>query len=248
MSGICQVMVMAKSCRVALAQIKISENPDTNLKKILSCIRKASKAKADIIVFPETCIFLRSRQKVVGLKNHLHAIRSACKEYGIWCIVGSYQMKKGKRYNTTFLIDRSGKIVYTYDKVHLWTTEKGVSPGKRNRVVKTEFGKIGIICCWDFAFPEYIRKLSRAGAWIIFCPSYTIDYQKAPEVLEHIQLIRAFENSCYFVFADAFSQETYSRSCMAYPVKVIKEIRRREGLLVGYLDPSKMPVFTPVNR
>src|SRR3989338_10655019 len=97
MSGICQVMVMAKSCRVALAQIKISENPDTNLKKILSCIRKASKAKADIIVFPETCIFLRSRQKIVGLDNHLRSIQAACKMHKIWCVVGSYQIKKTKK-------------------------------------------------------------------------------------------------------------------------------------------------------
>lgn len=237
MFGIYREILMNKSCRVAIAQIKISEHPEANIKKILSYIKKASKKKADIVAFPETCIFLRPKQKIVGLKKYLRAIQETCKAHRIWCIVGSYQMRKGKKYNTTFLINRKGKIVYTYDKVHLWRTEQeSVCPGKKNHAVQTEFGKIGIVCCWDFAYSAFIRKLSKQGAWIIFCSSYTIDYGEDPEVLEHIPLIRAFENSCYFVFVDAFTKETYSRSCVTKPAKIMKEIRNKEGLIVAELS------------
>ena len=53
----------------------------------------------------------------------------------------SYKIRN-KIYNSAFLIDDNGNVIYRYDKVNLWLNErKEKVNGKRNNVVKTKFIK-----------------------------------------------------------------------------------------------------------
>ena len=94
--------------------------------------------------FGETSLNTNDR-KNIDISKELADIQKKCRENSIYCIFGSYTSENKKIKNTIFLINRSGNIQYKYYKVHLWLTEKGkITPGKTNRVVKTDFGKIGI--------------------------------------------------------------------------------------------------------
>jgi len=75
-------------------------------------------------------------------------------------------------YNTAVLIDRRGEIIGKYRKVYLPEGEldQGCSPGNSYPVFDTDFGRIGIMICWDSSFPEPARALSAGGAEIIFLP------------------------------------------------------------------------------
>ena len=222
--------------RVAAAQVKVTEDIDANLQRILKFIDDAKSKKVDIVCFPECCLNTVAENKA-DVSKQIEEIRAKCKERQIWCIFGSYVSESGKTTNSVFLIDRSGRIKYKYDKVHLWISEKkNVVPGVSNNVIDTEFCKIGIIDCWDFAFPSYVQQLSKSGAKIIFCPNYLVDSEEDQEAMRTIPLVRAFENIAFFVSCDAFAGDTLSESYICHPLKVMKSIVRKEGMIITDLN------------
>ncbi|HLD05433.1 MAG TPA: carbon-nitrogen hydrolase family protein [Candidatus Nanoarchaeia archaeon] len=221
--------------KVAVAQIKVTSKIDTNLRKILDSIDKAKSKKADIVCFPEVC--LNPTYKSLDVSKQIKAIQERCKQRSIWVIIGSHVPAGKKLKNSVFLIDRSGKIKYRYDKIHLWISEENkITPGKVSRVIDTEFGKIGVINCQDFVFPSFIQKLSKAGAKIIFCPMYIFDFQKDADVLRKIPLVRAFENICYFITSAAFAPGTLAESFICHPQRVLKKIEHKEGIIYANLN------------
>jgi len=107
-----------------------------------------------------------------------------------------------------------------------------------NRAIRTDFGTIGIIICFDFAFPEFIKKLSLQGAEIFFCPSFMVDYRGWEDMLRVMPLMRAFENTCYFVHCDAVTSDkrTAAMSYVAEPRGIIASREKREGMIISTLD------------
>ena len=170
-------------------------------------------------------------------------IRNKCKDKSIYCIVGAHLKEKSKIYNSAILINRNGEVDYVYRKVNLFPglDLKKTSPGKGNNVIKTDFGKIGMIICWDFAFPETVKQLSEKGAQIVFCPSYLLnDAEITKEVFRSYPLTRAFENGVYFVSCDAFTSEVLGESYICSPLKVLNKIRNREGIIFSDLDLDEL--------
>lgn len=221
--------------KIAAAQIKIESDIAKNLKKILEFIERAKAKKADIVCFPEVCLN-SSEERFIDVSQEIKKIQNKCKEQKIWVIISTYIPQGRKMKNTTFLIDRTGEIKYQYYKVHPWITEREeVIAGKTNRVIYTEFGNIGIINCWDLAFPSFIQQLSRHGARIIFCPTCLIDYKKYKNVLQKIPQVRAFENLSYFIMCDVCAADTLSESYICHPLKVLKSIKKKEGIICADL-------------
>ncbi|OUJ18437.1 Acylamide amidohydrolase [Methanonatronarchaeum thermophilum] len=88
-------------------------------------------------------------------------------------ICGSYIEKhQEKLYNTSIYIQPNGTLT-KYRKTHLFIDEKKViTPGnKEPPVIKTKYGKIGLIICYDAIFPEITRKLQKKNADLILIPS-----------------------------------------------------------------------------
>ncbi|MBL7205974.1 MAG: carbon-nitrogen hydrolase family protein [Candidatus Aenigmarchaeota archaeon] len=226
--------------KVAAAQIEVLENVNKNLEKILTYIDKAKSKNVDIVCFPETCLNPIEEGKI-DVSTHVKEIQNKCKEKEIYCIFGSYVPEGNKARNVTFLVDRSGKIIFEYDKVHLWISEKGkIIPGSTNKVINTDLGKVGIINCWDYAFPTFIQQLSRNGAKIIFAPSYLVGYKMNKEVLRKVPLVRAFENIAFYISCDAFTNETLSESYICHPLRILKKIEKKEGLIFANLDMDRI--------
>lgn len=230
--------------KVAAAQIPVTKNALTNLNKIIEYIKKAASKKADIVCFPETSL-IHSKNKTsikkIPIKRYINDIKKGCKKNKIHCIFGTNILKNNKIYNSAFFVDDNGKIIYNYDKVNLWPKEKLMySAGKTNRVIKTKFGKIGIIICWDISYPEYVKELSKNGAWIIFCPSYIKNYGRELESYLLLPYARAFENSSYFVSCDSSNKECAQYSVICGPSRIYSEIKRKEGIIFAELDRRKI--------
>ncbi|MFC1563140.1 carbon-nitrogen hydrolase family protein [candidate division KSB1 bacterium] len=83
--------------------------------------------------------------------------------------------KKGDYvYNTAVLIARDGSLAGEYYKIHPTENEmkKGVTPGPVTPpVFETDFGKIGILICFDSNWPDKWRALKDSGVEIVFWPS-----------------------------------------------------------------------------
>jgi predicted amidohydrolase len=89
-------------------------------------------------------------------------------------VSGTTYIRRGDLvYNTAPLFDRQGKLVGTYDKVMLYDTELdvGVTSGERFPVFDTDFGKIGIITCYDSWFTNTSRLLALQGAELALLPN-----------------------------------------------------------------------------
>ncbi|MBI2135036.1 carbon-nitrogen hydrolase family protein [Candidatus Woesearchaeota archaeon] len=230
--------------KIAAAQIKVTKNANDNFNKIISYIKKAASKKVDIVCFPEASLIHsknKSYIKKIPINNYINKIKDSCKKNKIHCIFGTALSERNKLYNAAFFIDDKGRIIYKYYKKNLWKSERGKAiNGKKNKVIDTKFGKIGLIICWDIAYPEYVKELGKKGAWIIFCPSYVINYKRELESYEQLPLARSFENSCYFAYCDAYTKDTVKYSYICGPSRIISKIRGKEGLITADLDKRKI--------
>ena len=221
----------------------VTDDVEVNLNTILKFIAHAARRKCDIVCFPEVCL-VNNEKHVVPIEPHLKAIQSQCKKVSIWCIFGSYQKERSRIRNFAYLIDNTGLLTYRYAKVHLWKTEvdHGIVPGRTTRTIQTRLGKIGLIICFDFAFPSFVRKLALQGAEVIFCPSFMVDYAGWEEMLRTMPLMRAFENTAYFVYCDAVTvdKRTAAMSCIAGPEGIISSIDELPGMIVETLDLKRI--------
>ncbi|KAF7509172.1 hypothetical protein GJ744_008232 [Endocarpon pusillum] len=118
---------------------------------------------------------------------------------------------------STFISDQ-GEILGTYTKINLWHPERPhLTPSSLSTphtVLSTPLGPVGILICWDLAFPEAFRALVRQGAKIIIIPTFwtagdctaeglRLNPKAEALFLESALTARAFENTCCVVFVNA---------------------------------------------
>ena len=78
-------------------------------------------------------------------------------------------------YNTAYFISNDGSILGSYIKKNIWHPERPhlTSSGLDSHVaIDTPIGRVGMLICWDLAFPEAFRELIADGAEIIIIPTY----------------------------------------------------------------------------
>jgi predicted amidohydrolase len=129
----------------------------------------------DLVVLPETIV---SRVEPLLYAGAVEAAFAAmARKYHSYLIV-PMMLDEGKtKANSAILVDRAGKQVGVYRKVHLAVTtnsdslEDGTAPGKSVPVFETDFGKLGIQICFDMGFDYGWLELQRQGADLVVWPS-----------------------------------------------------------------------------
>jgi predicted amidohydrolase len=87
---------------------------------------------------------------------------------------GSFYERRGDLVlNSAPLFGRDGQLVGIYSKNQLYDPEEddGVTPGVGFPVFRTDFGRVGIIICYDSWFPETTRLLAYRGADLVLFPN-----------------------------------------------------------------------------
>ena len=106
--------------KLALAQMQMSDDREQNLEKSLRMIREAAEAGADLIVFPEIQLspfFPQYAGRDVSTyvlteeSAEVRAVCEACRDARVFAAPNFYLGYNGKRYDTSLLIDREGRIV-----------------------------------------------------------------------------------------------------------------------------------------
>lgn len=143
--------------------------------KLLAPIEQAKKAGAEIVCLTEALNYggklLDIAEPLAGPTCTVLAKAAAANQiYVIGCL---YERDGDYVYNTAVLFDRQGRQVGKYRKTHLHWPEmiQGVRPGTEYPVFECDFGKIGIMICYDSWIPEVSRVLALKGAEILFCPN-----------------------------------------------------------------------------
>jgi predicted amidohydrolase len=178
---------------------------EKNISMISDMLDQAGKAGCDIVCLPEgwpTCDTGLGMTKVEANTLGGSASRmmsEKAKQYKMYIVSGLYSWVGDTLKNVAVLFDRDGNIQGIYEKIQLpdSETEAGAVPGNTFPVFTTDFGKIGILICWDSAFPEVSRMLAVNGAEILFCPIW--GDVRGPESWKVTARSRAIDNGVYFV-------------------------------------------------
>ena len=178
---------MSKKTKVGIIQLKISKNKDLNLKNSIYRIKKAARKGAKIICTPELFMseyFCKTEnhsnfkiaEKIPGNTSDIFC--KLAKELKVVLIISLFEKKlPGMYYNTSITINNNGKIISKYMKMHIpddpgYYEKFYFTPGDQGfKNIKTKFGEIGTLVCWDQWFPEAARLTALKGSEIIFYPT-----------------------------------------------------------------------------
>lgn len=226
----------ASPFRIAVAAMRVADDVAQNVAHMTARIAQAAEAGAALVCFPEYSLRPLNADWM-DLTGAVETVRAACQAHGIWAVFGGESGGADARRNSLFLAGPDGEIRHRYDKVNLWGHEAEIFlPGTGAQVVQVGPLRLGMLTCWDIAFPRNVAALAEQGADLIVCSSCLVDFELDAEPLLALPLVRAFENLVLFVMCDVVSQKTLSTSMICHPLGVRQSIRGAEGLMVQEID------------
>lgn len=187
----------------------------------------------------------------------LSPLTALSRELGVWQLVGSLTLKSddGRLFNRSVLISAEGRVVATYDKIHMFdaTLPSGTviressayRSGERAVIAETPWGRLGMTVCYDLRFPQLYRALAQGGAAILAIPS---SFQRETGKAHwHVLLrARAIENAS-FVIAPALCGDhpgkrmTYGHSLVVDPWgEVLADGGEAPGVVYADLDLTQV--------
>ena len=183
-------MSLPESLRVGLIQTRTPATHAAALAHVAPLVREAAAQGARFILTPEgTNVLQKDRTRLLPALQSLEddivvgGLRDLAAELGVWIDIGSALVLREDRKaaNRQAVIDPTGQIVATYDKLHMFDVDLPTGetaresatyePGERAVVVETPLGIFGLTICYDMRFPALYRALALNGATILTVPA-----------------------------------------------------------------------------
>jgi len=201
--------------KIAAIQMPTVADKMENVRTVKTYLEKIKDENPDFVILPEMfcCPYQTENFPIYAEKEGgpvWQQLSGYAKQYGIYLIGGSMPEKdaEGNVYNTSYIFDREGKQIGKHRKVHLFDIDvKGgqtfkesdtLTAGDSDTVFDTEFGKIGVMLCFDIRFPELSRMMVNDGAKVIFVPA-AFNMTTGPAHWELSFRTRALDNQIYMV-------------------------------------------------
>ena len=255
---------MNGSLRIACLQTNSGNDFDANLAALAAMTREAAAGGAKFVLSAEYALMMDGsgrtmREKALEPDGEpaLSALTALSRELGVWQLAGSLTLKSddGRMFNRSLLISAEGKVVATYDKIHMFdaTLPSGTvikessayRPGERAVIAETPWGPLGMTVCYDLRFPPLYRMLAQRGAAMLAIPS---SFQRETGKAHwHVLLrARAIENAA-FVIAPALCGDhpgkrmTYGHSLVVDPWgEVLADGGEAPGIVYADLDLAQV--------
>lgn len=193
---------------------------EKNMKLVLEGMEAAKKSGADLLLLPECFItgyaLPCGNEQAISCDGPLiQKICSHARKWGIGIVATALTKGKRRPKNSAFVIDKQGKILMQYDKVHTcdFSDESCLEHGSEFRVCRFEGIALGVMICYDREYPESARVLMLKGAELILVPNDCGSMKPRLNVLE----ARAYENMTGVVMANP-PGENAGRSCAFSPI------------------------------
>lgn len=224
-------MAMTKIGTVSMHAV---DDKEANLQKYYKYIDEAAEQGVKLIVFPEVSLtgsgemtmvdtqpasarYFVDQAELVPEGPSTQRLIAKAKEYGMYICWGMLEQSADfseVTYNTSVLVGPEG-YVGKHRKIHQPGTERMYSfPGDCWEVFDTALGRVGIMVCYEKAFPEAARALKMKGADMILCttawPALNRKNGIDDPILNNyvrINRVRAMENSVFYVDANQASPE-----------------------------------------
>lgn len=251
--------------RIALFQSRTGIDPAANAAALVEAMGKAAAGGARMLFTPEMSGLLdrdteRARGSIRSAEEDqvVAACRDEAAKRGIWLHLGSIAVTAddGKFANRGLVIDSSGDIRASYDKIHLfdvdlatgesWRESNVYSAGSQAVVVNcTPTGRLGLTICYDLRFPALFERLSEAGAQAISVPAaFTVPTGQAH--WEVLLRARAIEAGVFVIAAAQCGQHedgraTYGHSLVIDPWgEILLDMGVDVGIGFAELDLGKV--------
>ena len=246
--------------KIKIAAIQMSTVADKmeNVRTVKTYLEKIKDENPDFVILPEMfcCPYQTENFPIYAEKEGepvWQQLSGYAKQYGIYLIGGSMPEKdaEGNVYNTSYIFDREGKQIGKHRKVHLFDIDvKGgqtfkesdtLTAGDSDTVFDTEFGKMGVMLCFDIRFPELSRMMVNDGAKVIFVPA-AFNMTTGPAHWELSFRTRALDNQIYMVGCApardvSAGYISWGHSIVTDPWgRVIDMLDEKKGILLAELD------------
>ncbi|MEM0481654.1 MAG: nitrilase-related carbon-nitrogen hydrolase [Nitrososphaerota archaeon] len=258
------------SVRVALIQMRMSDDVGRNIERAGSLLTEAAKAGADIACLPElftTTYFPQSIAVRVAHSEEVPGrlskrISELTRKHKLVVVAGSIpESSGGALYNTSFVIDSDGRYLGKYRKMHLpddecfWEAHHFTAGDLGYNVFETSLCRVGVLICYDQWFPEPARILALKGAEIIFYPSaigsvsgISQDEGDWAEAWETVQRGHAIANALPVAVTNRVGREGriefWGRSLLIDAFgKVVVRADSEEGVFTGEIDLEQGPAI-----
>ncbi len=195
---------------VGQADFKVGD-PKANYALIGSLLDEASAAGAEIVLLPELSNSGYALADIAEAQAAGETIPDgpACRLLAEWSQPGRMAVcglceVAGERVYNAAAVFRGGAYLTTYRKAHLFMKETLLfTPGAAEPpVVEFKGQKIGLMICYDWAFPEVARLLALQGAQLLLHPSNLV-LPYGPQGM----LVRSIENRVFTATANRFGLE-----------------------------------------
>ncbi|WEY38199.1 MULTISPECIES: carbon-nitrogen hydrolase family protein [Paraburkholderia] len=250
------------SYRVAALQMVSTPERERNLAEAEQLIAEAAAQGAQLVLLPEYFCFMgfKDTDKIAVREPHgdgpiQRFLSDAARRHGVWVIGGTLPLvapEPERVLNTTLVFDPQGTEVARYDKIHLFSFEKGeesfdeartIRPGDAVRTFDAPFGRVGLSVCYDLRFPELYRRMGDCALMVV--PS-AFTYTTGRAHWETLLRARAVENQCYVLAAaqggkHENGRRTWGHSMLIDPWGEIVAVRDEgAGAVVGDIDPARI--------
>lgn len=250
------------SFAVAALQMVSSPNVQDNLKQAEALIEKAALGGAKLVALPEYFCFMgHSDTDKLALKEKegqgtiQRFLSEQALKYGIWVVGGTLPLacpEPERVFNTTFVYAPDGVSVARYDKIHLFSFQKGaeaydesvaIRAGRHTQVFESPIGKVGLSVCYDLRFPELYRAMGPVN--LILAPA-AFTYTTGKAHWELLLRARAVENQCYVLAPaqgghHANGRRTWGHTMLIDPWgEVIDVLPEGPGLVSGNIELARI--------
>jgi len=252
------------SVRIACLQMNSGNEFAVNLATFSAMAREAAASGAKFILSPEYFLMMDGTGRVMreaALDERgepaLSAITALARELEVWLLAGSVTLKSGdgRMCNRSVLVSAEGRVVATYDKIHMFDVtlpdgkvireSSAYRSGERAVLAETPWGKLGMTVCYDLRFPGLFRALAQAGAEFISVPS---SFQRQTGKVHWHTLLRAraIENEC-FILAPAMcgdhsgNRQSYGHTLVVDPWgEIIGEGGESPEIVYAEIEPRRV--------
>jgi predicted amidohydrolase len=165
--------------------IQVDNKIEYDIKKrqdmLVALAEKCLDEGADLVFFPEAFQYdgnrgvLKAPDKLAEMGEEWKARCSLlARKYHAYVAPWDYEVRDGKIYNSSYILDRDGNEIGRYRKCNLTSGEmaNGLSHGMEYPVFDLDFGRVGIMICFDNYFPESAACLGNNGAQLVLYPLY----------------------------------------------------------------------------
>ncbi len=234
--------IAQRQVRIAPLQMKwtpeIAKSAENQLCAYMQAIDNAGKRGTDIIVLGE-CMFgralgLNKRERAEKLEPMIKkAVSEKAVQYNTYIVYNGVEEENGHFFNTSFIFDRCGTVVGKYRKTHITVGEyeNGVTPGYEYPVFELDFGKVGLLTCYDQFFPETAKELTKKGAELICIPTAGDDH--------HSCMALAMDCGVYLAVSGMNNENKYGWGA----TRVVDPL----GNLLAHTDENLEPAYAVVD-